>query len=158
MTGGSPTDDLFTGQKRDIATAGSELYYYGARYYDPQIGRFISADIYVQNYNNPQMLNRYTYCLNNPLRYTDPSGHIIPLLAVAAGIALKVAIGAAIGVASYTATNALVNAYVYREEGWGGFSHWTDGWNGRDAAEAAIIGGASFGISYSNLVKAATQY
>jgi len=66
----SGTDKLFTGQRLD--TTG--LYYYNARYYDPTIGRFISADIYVQDYTNPQTLNRYAYCQNNPLKYTDPSG------------------------------------------------------------------------------------
>jgi hypothetical protein len=45
------------------------------RYYDPTIGRFISADTYVQDYTNPQTLNRYSYCQNNPLRYNDPTGH-----------------------------------------------------------------------------------
>jgi uncharacterized protein RhaS with RHS repeats len=54
-----------------------ELYYYGARYYDPQIGRFISPDTIVPDPANPQTLNRYSYCLNNPLKYTDPSGNTI---------------------------------------------------------------------------------
>jgi RHS repeat-associated protein len=66
------TDKLFTGQNLD----NSGLYYYGARYYDPTIGKFISADAIVQNPYNPQSLNRYSYCLNNPLRYTDPTGHL----------------------------------------------------------------------------------
>jgi len=51
------------------------LYYYNARYYDPEIGRFISPDTIVPNPANPQSLNRYSYCLNNPLKYIDPSGH-----------------------------------------------------------------------------------
>ena len=55
----------------------SGLYYYGARYYDPLIGRFISADTLVQSPANPQTLNRYSYVLNNPLRYTDPTGHYV---------------------------------------------------------------------------------
>ncbi len=46
-----------------------------ARYYDATIGRFISPDTIVPNWTNPQTLNRYTYTLNNPLKYTDPSGH-----------------------------------------------------------------------------------
>ena len=46
-----------------------------ARYYDATIGRFISADTIVPNPYNPQSLNRYSYCLNNPLRYIDPSGY-----------------------------------------------------------------------------------
>jgi hypothetical protein len=43
--------------------------------YDPTIGRFISADTVIPSMANPQCLNRYSYCLNNPLKYTDPSGH-----------------------------------------------------------------------------------
>jgi len=54
---------------------GTGLYYYNARYYDPTIGRFISADTIVPNPTHAQALNRYSYCLNNPLRYIDPSGH-----------------------------------------------------------------------------------
>ena len=46
-----------------------------ARYYDPLIGRFISADTIVQAPSDPQTLNRYAYTRNNPLRYTDPTGH-----------------------------------------------------------------------------------
>jgi len=68
-----PTDYTFTGQKLD-ADAG--LMYYGARYYDATLGRFISADTLVPNAANPQALNRYAYVLNNPLRYTDPTGHV----------------------------------------------------------------------------------
>jgi len=43
--------------------------------YDPVIGRFISADSIVPNPFDPQLLNRYSYCRNNPLIYIDPSGH-----------------------------------------------------------------------------------
>jgi len=46
-----------------------------ARYYDATIGRFISPDTIVPNPANPQSLNRYSYCLNNPLKYIDPTGH-----------------------------------------------------------------------------------
>jgi RHS repeat-associated protein len=68
-----PTDKLFTGQRLDS----TGLYYYGARYYDPSIGRFISPDSIIPDPYNPQSLNRYSYCLNNPLKYTDPTGHEI---------------------------------------------------------------------------------
>jgi RHS repeat-associated protein len=69
--GSVPTDKLFTGQRLD----GTGLYYYNARYYDPTIGRFISADTEGIDYKYPQTLNRYSYCSNNPLRFTDPTGH-----------------------------------------------------------------------------------
>jgi RHS repeat-associated protein len=44
------------------------------RVYDPALGMFISPDNYVQAPDNTQNFNRYTYCLNNPLMYTDPNG------------------------------------------------------------------------------------
>jgi RHS repeat-associated protein len=72
-TGGSlPTDYLFTGQKWDSTTG---LYKMGDRYYDPTLGRFISPDSYIPDLTNPQDLNRYSYARNNPLKYSDPTGH-----------------------------------------------------------------------------------
>jgi len=61
----------FTGQ---ILDADSGLYYYNARYYDPELGRFIQPDDRIPDLSNPQSYNRYSYVLNNPLRYTDPDG------------------------------------------------------------------------------------
>ena len=49
--------------------------YYGAHYYHPALGRFVSADTIVPNPGNPQDLNRYAYVRNNPLRYVDPTGY-----------------------------------------------------------------------------------
>jgi len=69
---GLPTDRRFTGQRHE---AGLGLYDYGARYYDPALGRFIQADTVVPEPRNPQSLNRYAYVLNSPLKYTDPSGN-----------------------------------------------------------------------------------
>ena len=48
----------------------------GGRVYDPVLGRFLSCDNYVQEPDNSQNFNRYSYCLNNPLRYTDLSGEL----------------------------------------------------------------------------------
>jgi RHS repeat-associated protein len=71
-----PTADLtdrgYTGHKHNDDLG---LIYMNARYYLPGIGRFISADTLVPDPTNPQQFNRYTYVLNNPLRYTDPTGH-----------------------------------------------------------------------------------
>ena len=50
---------------------------YNARMYWPGAGRFVSADSIVPRPGNPQNLNRYAYALNNPLRYTDSSGHCL---------------------------------------------------------------------------------
>jgi len=49
--------------------------YYGARFYSPRLGRFISADTLICHPRNPQAWNRYSYVLNNPLYYVDPTGH-----------------------------------------------------------------------------------
>ena len=71
-TGQSLTDKLYTGQTLDASTG---LYYYGARYYDPALGRFVQPDTIVPQPGNPQALNRFSYGYNNPLRFTDPTGH-----------------------------------------------------------------------------------
>ncbi len=47
------------------------------RLYDPVLGRFLSADPFVQFPNNTQSYNRYSYVLNNPLSFTDPSGYFL---------------------------------------------------------------------------------
>ena len=69
-----PTAYRYTGQRLDAATG---LYFYNARYYDPGLGRFTQPDTIVPNPGDPQSLNRYSYAGNNPLRYTDPTGHYI---------------------------------------------------------------------------------
>jgi RHS repeat-associated protein len=61
----------FTGQEQmpDVG-----LVNMNGRVYDPVLGRFLSPDPNVQNISDTQNYNRYTYALNNPLRYTDPTG------------------------------------------------------------------------------------
>jgi RHS repeat-associated protein len=72
-SGTTPTTYRFTGQRWDDTI---ELYFYKARYYDPALGRFVQPDTIVPNPGNPQALNRYSYVLNNPLRYIDPTGYL----------------------------------------------------------------------------------
>ncbi len=61
----------FTDQEDDE----TGFYNYKARLYDPLVGRFISADSMVPSPEDLQSFNRYSYAKNNPLVYTDPSGH-----------------------------------------------------------------------------------
>jgi RHS repeat-associated protein len=51
------------------------LIFMKARYYDPAMGRFLTPDSLVASPYNPQNLSRYTYVDNNPINFTDPSGH-----------------------------------------------------------------------------------
>lgn len=53
-----------------------ELINMNGRIFDPVTSRFLSPDPMVQDIFNSQNYNRYSYCLNNPLRYTDPSGFV----------------------------------------------------------------------------------
>ncbi len=52
------------------------LYYLNSRMYDSKIARFLQEDTYAGDPNDPLSLNLYTYCLNNPLIYDDPTGHM----------------------------------------------------------------------------------
>jgi RHS repeat-associated protein len=89
---------LFTGKEKDS----TGLYYYGARYYDPGTGRFLTRDPYTSlpddsrvigssggifmSSVNAQDLNRYSYAGNNPLKFNDPTG----LCSVCGGIGYEV--------------------------------------------------------------------
>jgi RHS repeat-associated protein len=71
-SGTSPTTMQYTGQRVEASFG---LLFYNARWYDPLLGRFTSPDTIVPG--GVQGLDRYAYVSNNPLRYTDPSGHQI---------------------------------------------------------------------------------
>ncbi|MCP4481452.1 MAG: hypothetical protein GY817_01300 [bacterium] len=73
----------YTGQVYDGNVG---LYYYNARYYDSELKRFITPDTIVPNPYDPQSLNRYSYCQNNPIIYADPSGHFLTAIIVGAVI------------------------------------------------------------------------
>ncbi|WP_347815000.1 RHS repeat domain-containing protein [Leptospira noguchii] len=53
----------------------SGFYFYNARYYDPGIGRFTSADTLIPDEYNSQAWNRFAYVYNNPIGAKDPTGH-----------------------------------------------------------------------------------
>jgi RHS repeat-associated protein len=67
-----PISRRYTSQVLDEETG---LYYFGARYYDPVIGRFIQPDTMIANRFDPQAYDRYAYARDNPLEYVDPNGH-----------------------------------------------------------------------------------
>ena len=64
--------DIINMNQRSLSRSGES----NGRLYAPVLGRFFSPDNYVQMPDNSQSFNRYSYCLNNPLKYTDPSGNL----------------------------------------------------------------------------------
>jgi RHS repeat-associated protein len=104
-TGTSGPDDVrqkFAGQELDEP---SSLYYFGARYYDPSLGRFITPDSdLAAELTAVDALNRFAYALNNPTSFVDPTGHntdailgaLIGASEILAGIAVDVLSGGAL--------------------------------------------------------------
>jgi RHS repeat-associated protein len=98
VSSNSKTAYQYTGQAYEEEL---ELYYYKRRYYHPKLGRFITPDplfFYLPEHgqNIPQSLNLYSYVLNNPLIYTDPSG--LGFWDAFVGVVLAVAAVAVVGI------------------------------------------------------------
>lgn len=85
----------------------TSLYYITSRYYDPEIGRFISPDSV--DYLDPATingLNLYAYCGNDPVNRVDPTGHFA-ISSFLIGLGISALIGAVVGAFSYTASEGL---------------------------------------------------
>jgi RHS repeat-associated protein len=93
----------FGGEWRDA----TELMYLRARYYDPRVGRFVTADPFSGLPGMPWTLHPYAYAHNNPILLVDPSGEFvfIPLLLVAAA-------GGLLGGIGYYALQPAVGAFA----------------------------------------------
>jgi len=81
------------------------LYYIGARWMDPELGRWLSLDPELGSLRYPQSLNRYVYVVNNPLRFTDPTGKLLNIIAAALGAA----VGAVASLVIYSVEVALTD-------------------------------------------------
>lgn len=71
-TGSFPTANGYTGHHQ---LDQHKLVHMGGRVYDPGLGRFLSADLFVQSPYSSQSFNRYSYVANNPLSNVDPTGY-----------------------------------------------------------------------------------
>ena len=76
----------------------SGFYFFNARYYDAEIGRFVTADSSIDGPGNALGWNRYAYCYGNPVIYKDPSGHFIwPTFSIS-GDHIEIGFSTAVGV------------------------------------------------------------
>jgi len=77
-SGALPTTYLYTGQRRESSLGGSDgLYYYGARFYDPWLGRFIQMDSLLPVIGKSQTCDKCAYADNNPVNHVDPTGNSV---------------------------------------------------------------------------------
>jgi RHS repeat-associated protein len=77
----------YIGKPQDNVTG---LVYFGARWYDPQVGRFLGVDPAGVDEGNPHSFNRYAYGNNNPYKYLDPDGRAVETVWDAASLAMGV--------------------------------------------------------------------
>ena len=117
------------------------------RMYDPRQGRFLSPDPFVQAPSNPQNYNRYSYCLNNPLKYTDPSGEIIVIDDAIVACIIVATASVAIDYGTQVAINYL--------SGYKGADAWFKKVDFFDIAVSAIVGAATAG--YGAAAKAGSK-
>jgi RHS repeat-associated protein len=128
--GAAPAGFGFTGQRFEAALG---IYDYGARWYDPALGRFLSPDPLVPEPGDPRALDRYAYVLNNPLNLVDPTGQFWAELwggftsfFGGLGSAIGSGLGAAWGAAGWPLASAL----------------WTIG------STALVLGAAPLGLAF----------
>ena len=88
------------------------LIHMNGRVYDPTLARFVSADPHIQAPYNSQSLNRYSYALNNPMKYVDPSGFFFKKLFKKLKNAIKSLIKTIVA-----AVILVVAAYIYLQTG-----------------------------------------
>jgi RHS repeat-associated protein len=82
----------YTGKQHDEVTG---LTYFGARHFDPEIGRFMNVDPVGFMESNPLSFNRYAYANNNPYKFVDPDGRAAFLVPILWGIGALMATDAA---------------------------------------------------------------
>jgi RHS repeat-associated protein len=85
-TGTTANNYMYTGEQYD---PNSGFYYLRARYYEPSIGRFATRDSFGGCSDDSQSLNRYAYARNNPLSFSDPSGHFYSAIGAFAAMAVN---------------------------------------------------------------------
>jgi RHS repeat-associated protein len=130
----------FLGHRLDVSDG---LIYMRARYYVPAMGRFITSDTIIASPYNPQTLNRYAYCDNNPINFIDPLGNwklrnFLKSTVQVTAIVAAVAMGPGAGFMAYAALGGITAAAT---------TALTSGANLGDVMKAGAIGFAAGGVA-----------
>lgn len=131
---------LYTNKER---YADIELIYFGARWYDPAAGRFISEDPVDAHPDQPLSFNKYIYCLNNPLKYIDPTGEdfwesVLGFLGEFAGMWIRGMIADAIEAIQLSLQYSINSGMKYQDALTKAFGDIQSGWGETDGAVRAI--------------------
>ncbi|EJL82616.1 RHS repeat-associated core domain protein containing protein, partial [Herbaspirillum sp. CF444] len=136
------------------------LIHMNGRIYDPAIGRFMSADAYVQAPDNLQSYNRYAYVTNNPLVFSDPSGYLfgglfnVPIIDNAWNNHIKPVVGQIVTVVAIAACTYYSGGQASAcAAGISAVSAKAQGANWNEAIKAGAIAGATaYGFQQAGLV------
>ena len=150
----------------------TKLYYLKSRYYDPEVGRFISAD--TVNYAEPSKfdgLNLFAYCNNNPVMFVDPDGHtpwwrwvisgvqlvagfVLCATGVGAGVGAPLIVGGAIGMITNIFGDQIGAGVGSMLNGYGaistGCSLYSFGWIGAILGTALVLVGVATSLMGAN--------
>lgn len=151
--GGSANPFGFTGHERDE----TGLYYFKARFYDPDIGRFLSEDPADGDSKNPPSLHKYLYAYGNPTGYVDPDGQLffVPLL-IYAGLSAIIAAEASVIHQEITQGKDLSTVDYKKAAMTGGAAGaivLSGGTIGVGVTAAAVTAGVGFDVGHQTLVE-----
>jgi len=132
-------DRGYTGHEY-LASVG--LIHCNGRLYDPALHRFLQPDNYIQDPFNTQNFNRYGYCLNNPLKYTDPNGEIIWAAVI---------VGAIIGATSYATSAAMNDSWSWEKFAWSTLGGAVMGAIGGSSVATSLTGDSIAGAFFSGV-------
>ncbi|KZN53727.1 hypothetical protein N474_19340 [Pseudoalteromonas luteoviolacea CPMOR-2] len=143
----------YTGHEPISLGGEKRILHMNGRLYDSETGRFMQADPFVQAPTNTQNYNAYSYVLNNPLSYTDPSGYLFKKLGSFVKKYWKVIAAAALAVVTYGAASSWLMANGFATmttvgTGWGAMCVNTLSFTGSMLAGAAsgfVAGAVSTG-------------
>jgi len=148
LNGASPDANRlwFTGKPQDPDTG---LSYLGARYYSPQLGRFMGIDPKAVDPGDPHSFNRYAYANNNPYKFVDPDGR--GPAAAALFVMVHMAAGAVLG----GGTNAAIQYYETGEVQWSGVGGVFDA--AGDGAMFGLLGGGAALVTRTSVARVAEE-